>query len=638
MATEHGQSQDVDLDRTDRLPILVGVLDNADFGDDAVRMEHAPPPAAPDFVRPSPIDLPSLAESVRSVEERIARQNAEYETLARSYQRARDGESAASARANALERDLAAARTALESEQLRARDNEKALGERGTAIEAARARIEDALRESERFQGESRTLRDSLAARDATIVQVLHSLGERDAQLAALRAEHAKMLPTLEARAKSGSQLEVELNATRTQLSATSSALKSAQESAAVLGALVKRHESEVFASRSELGVVKTQSSTYLELLRTREWRSGFDQNLFRELDARAGAADTGRDEFAKLQVKLAEHAQTIDKLQSAAAAQHSAIAQQLKELKQGEAARAELTANLAAAQAERSKLSAELAARDKSLIDARAAAGGEMKRVNELLAAAELKHAEQATLLVKMQSNHASEIADFRADADAQEQEMTVLMAHLKEARRPVETIEADVARLNEQLSAKAAVIDSLTEEGKKLTAALERTRGALEEREFLIRRLERSESNNANALGRIQTSMERLGSTAGASAAAAAPPEWLPELIRIDGDRNVTHALARRTRIGRAPTCELQIDASSVSRHHALIMVGPREAIIEDLNSTNGVIVNGRKVSRQLLSDGDLVTIGEIHFRFAAKPAVRPVEAPQADAPSQE
>jgi pSer/pThr/pTyr-binding forkhead associated (FHA) protein len=63
------------------------------------------------------------------------------------------------------------------------------------------------------------------------------------------------------------------------------------------------------------------------------------------------------------------------------------------------------------------------------------------------------------------------------------------------------------------------------------------------------------------------------------------------------------------------------VQIDASSVSRHHALILVGPREAIIEDLNSTNGVLVNGRKVSRQVLADGDAVTIGEIQFRYVAR-----------------
>ena len=65
-----------------------------------------------DFVRPAGVDLPSLAESVRSVEERISRQHAEYEALTRAYERARDAESDAAARASALAVDLAASRAA----------------------------------------------------------------------------------------------------------------------------------------------------------------------------------------------------------------------------------------------------------------------------------------------------------------------------------------------------------------------------------------------------------------------------------------------------------------------------------------------------------------------------------------------
>src|SRR5580698_3879488 len=130
MAVEHGQSQEVDLDKTDKLPILEGVLLDADVADDAVRMDRPPPlskafvtgGAQSDFVRSPSIDLPSLAESVRSVEERIARQNAEYETLTRAYERSRETEVAAVARANALAIDLGSARAALESEQRRLRD------------------------------------------------------------------------------------------------------------------------------------------------------------------------------------------------------------------------------------------------------------------------------------------------------------------------------------------------------------------------------------------------------------------------------------------------------------------------------------------------------------------------------------
>jgi DNA repair exonuclease SbcCD ATPase subunit len=669
MATEHGNSAEIDLDKTDRLPILDGSLFAHDVEDDAVRMDHtavlpnasfvAVPTPAAEFLRPSGVDLPSLAESVRSVEERIARQNAEFESLNRAYERARDVEAASVARANALAVDLAAARAALESEQKRSRELDRMLNDRASSVETARSRVEEALRESERAQIESRTLRDSLAARDGTIAQVLHSLGERDAQLAALQLEHSKMLPVLEATSKSSSQLEADLNAVRARSAAVAADLQASQERTAALDAQVGRTEAELRLTRTELGTAKTQASSYLEQLRTREWRGGFDLNLFRELDAQVGAAHVGQNalesernrlqsQVAILESKLAAQGDAIDKLQAAAAGNTTTLAQQSNDLKRTEQVRAQLAARLATADAEVTRLNGELSARERALTDAMAASSGDVKRVTELLQAAEQRRVEQDKQIEKLRADHAAQleqltaaqstrisqtlaeqnaqIASLQSEADLREQEMTVLVAHLQEARRPIQVIEAEVKRLSDELAAKSAAFKESEEENAKLRASLERTKGALEEREFLIRRLERSESNNANVLGRIQTSIERLGAaTPGTTAApaAAAAAEWSAELIRIDGERPVTHVLSRRTRIGRAAGCELQIESGSVSRHHALVVVGPREAVIEDLNSTNGVLVNGRKVSRQPLTDGDAVTIGEIQFRYFARPA---------------
>ena len=58
-------------------------------------------------------------------------------------------------------------------------------------------------------------------------------------------------------------------------------------------------------------------------------------------------------------------------------------------------------------------------------------------------------------------------------------------------------------------------------------------------------------------------------------------------------------------------------------VSRHHAVILVGPVETVIEDLNSTNGVLVNGQRVIRQTLKDGDQLVIGRERYRFARRVA---------------
>jgi predicted nucleic acid-binding Zn-ribbon protein len=421
--------------------------------------------------------------------------------------------------------------------------------------------------------------------------------------------------------------------------------LKSVQVSAAALTLQVKRNDAELSAARYELGVVTAQASSHLEHLRTREWRRGFDENLFRELDAEMGAAQMGqgalqaehdqlRQQSAELASKLAARDEAIGNLQTAAAAAAAAQSRYAGELKERESTGAALNSQIAALESERARLHAALAARDAAAAEARTAAVEAAQRAAELLESA-----------AKNQAELAARAAQLEADGETREQGMAVLMAHLQEARRPIQSIEADVKRLTDELAAKTTALDQLNEGNRTLRATLERTRGALEEREFLIRRLERSESNNANVLGRIQTSIERLGTppaagtgsgvpggsgAPGVGPGAAAPMECVAEFIRIDGERSTAHPLGRRTRIGRAPGCEVQVDSSSVSRNHALVLMGARDVIIEDLNSTNGVIVNGRKISRQLLNDGDLIVIGEVQFRLAVRLAPRMLEAP--------
>ena len=58
--------------------------------------------------------------------------------------------------------------------------------------------------------------------------------------------------------------------------------------------------------------------------------------------------------------------------------------------------------------------------------------------------------------------------------------------------------------------------------------------------------------------------------------------------------------------------------MDASWISRHHAVLLSSPDHCIVEDLNSTNGVLVNGRRVGRQILHDGDTVTVGKTEFIY--------------------
>ncbi|HTV97739.1 MAG TPA: FHA domain-containing protein [Steroidobacteraceae bacterium] len=637
MALDNSQSRESDLDRTDKLPILEGISIDEDVEDDSVRLDFsstqpgtvivASAPGVPDL-RSSGLDLPSLADSVRSVEARIARQSADYEALNRLYEKARDAQLAAGTRADALASELGTVQSALAVEQHRVREMQALLAQNNAASEKTRVRVEEALREAERAQTEARTLRDALAARETTIAQVMHSLGERDAQLSALQREHAKVVPDLEARSQAGAQLERELKEYKERAEALTLDLKASRQSVSDLMTRVARGESELNANRREVAGVKAQAESYLEVLRTREWRGGFNQNLFREWDEKIQAAQSGHGALqaecdrlklmaAAMNGKLAEQNDTIAALNASRTGDAAGLARRDQELQESQRAQQELAARIEAVESERKRLDGELALRAQELADSRAQAVAAAQQWKDLLAQSE---ARQGAL--------SAQIETLLEEAKTHEEEMTVLMAHLNEARRPVQSVQGDLKRLSDELALKTSGMEQLSEENRTLRATLERTRGALEERDLLIRRLERSASNNANVLGRLQTSIERLGGAPASAPAAAA--EYTAELVRLDAGPEMTFTLARRTRIGRAPGCELQIDSQSVSRNHAMILKGPRELIVEDLNSTNGVLVNGRKVSRHLLSDGDVLTVGEIQFRCLIKPLARAAEGP--------
>lgn len=67
----------------------------------------------------------------------------------------------------------------------------------------------------------------------------------------------------------------------------------------------------------------------------------------------------------------------------------------------------------------------------------------------------------------------------------------------------------------------------------------------------------------------------------------------------------------------IGRLPECDVLLSDTLVSRMHARISVQGESVVIEDLHSTNGVYVNGQRVSHStVLCEGDRILIGTIEF----------------------
>lgn len=71
-------------------------------------------------------------------------------------------------------------------------------------------------------------------------------------------------------------------------------------------------------------------------------------------------------------------------------------------------------------------------------------------------------------------------------------------------------------------------------------------------------------------------------------------------------------------RFTIGRRISNDLHIDNLGISGKHAVIVTKDDGAYIEDLNSTNGTIVNSQKIKKHLLVDGDLIKLGKYKLRY--------------------
>jgi hypothetical protein len=72
--------------------------------------------------------------------------------------------------------------------------------------------------------------------------------------------------------------------------------------------------------------------------------------------------------------------------------------------------------------------------------------------------------------------------------------------------------------------------------------------------------------------------------------------------------------------TRIGRGNDTDLRIDDPGISRNHAEIRQQGGDVTIVDVGSTNGIVINGRRVQQARLDDGASVVLGSTTLTFHA------------------
>jgi formylglycine-generating enzyme required for sulfatase activity len=287
------------------------------------------------------LELREARETLAGREADLAALRQEHAALAREMLERHKGapqllaelESARSS-ANALAADLADTRALLETEQLKARELQQSHAQAVAAAEAARAQTRESLTMSERQEEETRALRAALAERDGKSSSLAQehaqavaaaeaaraqsreslvlferheaetrtlrtTLAERESKIIMLEREQASVRLVQESHAKTLTQTQAELSAARVRADGLLTDLNDSRGTAASLDAQLKRAKFDLDASRNELASVKAQAHSYLDLLRTREWRRASEDS-----EAGPSAQDAGAN-LLQLQAQL---------------------------------------------------------------------------------------------------------------------------------------------------------------------------------------------------------------------------------------------------------------------------------------------------------------------------------------------
>ena len=89
-------------------------------------------------------------------------------------------------------------------------------------------------------------------------------------------------------------------------------------------------------------------------------------------------------------------------------------------------------------------------------------------------------------------------------------------------------------------------------------------------------------------------------------------------PEVVRLTFNGTSRELEQPKIVIGRSRDCDIQLADANVSRRHAELRQEGASYWVVDLGSTNGTEVNGKRVKRAKLQDGDKIVLGSTEITF--------------------
>jgi chromosome segregation ATPase len=669
-----------ELDATDELP----ALDVAAYEAEVAAREATEPAAsgvtatgsdgsageAPDNCEADAAPRVADADVMLEVEHWIVQKTEELRAQQSALRVAQLERTAGVARVDALSRELGATSANLEALNNRARILEDELTSEREAAQRRLAELDEAQREAARLGQELTAAHAAETRQSAALAASGALLQQRSEALEALQSTHAALVADRQRVADELSELESRLQDSAARERDARRTIEAQKHTHAEL---VQRTQDETHMRErltAERELLQAQLASCVERLQNREAYRTIYESTIRELDRElAGATLRAEEQEARADQLAAELEVRERRLQDAARerdetrrSHDTAAAQQVIERGASEQTRsalesrlAELTTEHAGARARLLSMEAtltdtqrraedealangtaaerlremevEIASRQSELANARLEIARGRASLSDLTAALERSQtmlAEQSRRLEERESgartmaaSHA-ELVALIAALRGQIEELTARLATATEERRaPVERVAA-LAKEAAESDSRLARLESINVE---LRATVQRLHASLAERDAELQRATRVASTNAYALGRVQTSIDELGRDLTASEGAPAETQ-VSILTRIDGGQSHSFVLRARTTIGRDPDNDLSLAMGSVSRHHAVLIPAFRSALLQDLASTNGVLVNKRRVRCARLQHGDVITLGEAHFRYAVAP----------------
>ena len=179
-----------------------------------------------------------------------------------------------------------------------------------------------------------------------------------------------------------------------------------------------------------------------------------------------------------------------------------------------------------------------------------------------------------------------------------AVEEENKATIVKLKRKLKKIETLNDELNyKLSDKDNALAGMLNELTKQSKaiKSTDAIEDVIHELDDRIS-------ERTDNRSGVERVRVTRLLIGN--------------------IDGQELRFPLFKDRLTIGRTLHNDIQLNAAYISRRHAAIVTDEDGTRIIDSGSKNGVYVNSKRVTEQILKNGDVVTIGSAEFKFEERP----------------